>query len=206
MANSRGTFARDDRTRVVLGLTVVAQREGVIQTGRETLAHLGGYELIQEADIPAFAEDVADKALIMLGAIPSPSGRMPVVLAGGFGGVLFHEAVGHGLEADFIVKRTSIWEGRLGERVAADFVTAYDDGVTRRHVGQRPRRRRGHPHGEDPGGGRRRPQRLPGRPAAWGQTGDGLDRERPAAELPPPALSAHDQHLLRAGHRLGRST
>lgn len=130
VANSRGAFARDDRTRLVLGLNVVGMRNGVIQTGRETLAHHGGYELIAEADLAEFAADVADKAIVMLGAGPSPGGRMPVVLASGFGGVLFHEAVGHGLEADFIVKRTSIWEGRLGQKVAEDFVTAYDDGAT----------------------------------------------------------------------------
>jgi TldD protein len=130
VGNSRGTYARDDRTRLVLGVSVVAQRGDVIQTGRETLAGLTGYELVEDADIAAFAGDVADRTIVMLGSDPSPAGRMPVVLAGGFGGVLFHEAVGHGLEADFIVKRTSIWEGRLGQKVAGDFVTAYDDGIS----------------------------------------------------------------------------
>ena len=130
IANSRGTFATDDRSRVVLSLTVVAQRDGNIQIGRETLAHHGGYELIADADVQRFAEETTDKAIVMLGAEPSPAGRMPVVLANGFGGVLFHEACGHGLEADFILKNTSIWAGRLGQRVAAPFVTAYDDGVS----------------------------------------------------------------------------
>ena len=130
IANSRGTFATDDRSRVVLSLTVVAQRDGNIQIGRETLAHHGGYELIADADVQRFAEEATDKAIVMLGAEPSPAGRMPVVLANGFGGVLFHEACGHGLEADFILKNTSIWAGRLGQRVAAPFVTAYDDGVS----------------------------------------------------------------------------
>jgi len=128
IANSRGTYAHDDRTRVVLSLTVIAQRDGNIQTGRETLAHHGGYELIAEADVAGFAETVTDKAITMLGAQPSPTGRIPVVLANGFGGVLFHEACGHGLEADFIVKKTSIWQGRRGERVAEPFVNALDDG------------------------------------------------------------------------------
>ena len=130
IANSEGTLAEDDRTRVVLSLTVVAQRDGTIQTGYETLAQHGGYELIQDADLGAFAQKAANKAITMLGARPAPTGHMPVVLANGFGGVLFHEACGHGLEADFIVKRTSIWQGRQGERVAEPFVTAYDDGAT----------------------------------------------------------------------------
>ncbi|GAB4242220.1 MAG: TldD/PmbA family protein [Thermoleophilia bacterium] len=130
IANSRGILATDDRTRVVVSLTVVAQREGVIQTGYETLAHHGGYDLIEEADLEAFARSAAEKAVVMLGAREAPAGRMPIVLANGFGGVLFHEACGHGLEADFILKKTSIWEGRLGQRVAEEFVTAYDDAYT----------------------------------------------------------------------------
>jgi TldD protein len=130
IANSRGTFAHDDRTRLVLSVNVVAARGDVIQTGHETLAHHGGYELITEGDVMGLAERTVDKAVVMLGAEPSPAGRMPVVLANGFGGVLFHEACGHGLEADFIVKKTSIWEGKRGERVAEPFVTAYDDGAS----------------------------------------------------------------------------
>lgn len=129
MANSRGSYAHDDRTRVVLALTVVAQREGVIEIGRETLAGHGGYEIVSETDLATMAADATDKAVVMLGARPAPAGRMPVVLANGFGGVLFHEACGHGLEADYILKKTSIWEGRLGSRVAEPFVTAVDDGV-----------------------------------------------------------------------------
>jgi TldD protein len=79
--------------------------------------------------VNALAEAAADKAVIMLGARPAPAGRMPVVLANGFGGVLFHEACGHGLEADFILKRTSVWMDRLGDKVAGSFVTALDDGL-----------------------------------------------------------------------------
>ena len=130
IANSRGTFAHDDRTRVVLALTVVAQRQGLIQIGRETVAQHGGFEAIQDTDLAQLAALATDKAVVMLGARPSPAGRMPVVLAGGFGGVLFHEACGHGLEADYILKKTSIWEGRLGQTVAEPFLTAVDDGVS----------------------------------------------------------------------------
>ena len=60
---------------------------------------------------------------------------MPVVLANGFGGVLFHEACGHGLEADYILKKSSVWEGKTGQQVAGEHVFAYDDGVDAGHVG-----------------------------------------------------------------------
>jgi TldD protein len=66
----------------------------------------------------------------MLDSIPAPAGRMPVVLANGFGGVLFHEAAGHGLEADYILKKTSVWQGKIGSRVAPPEISAFDDGVS----------------------------------------------------------------------------
>jgi TldD protein len=129
VATSAGGLSADDRTRVMLAVTVMAQRDGVIQMGRETLAHHGGFELLSESSVAALAAEAAQKALVMLDARPAPAGRMPVVLANGFGGVLFHEACGHGLEADYILKKTSVWEGRLGQRVAPQHVTAFDDGV-----------------------------------------------------------------------------
>jgi TldD protein len=130
IANSLGLSAADDRTRVMIAVTVTAQRGEVIQTGRETLAHHGGIELLTEEAVRAIAEEATRKALIMLDAVPAPGGRMAVVLANGFGGVLFHEACGHGLEADYILKKTSVWEGKQGTRVAGPDVFAYDDGVT----------------------------------------------------------------------------
>jgi TldD protein len=74
------------------------------------------------------ADEAARTALTMLDAVDAPTGRMPIVVGSGFGGVLLHEAVGHGLEADAIQKRASIYAGRLGDKLADDGVTAYDDG------------------------------------------------------------------------------
>jgi TldD protein len=125
--NSDGIAAADDRTRVRLGVQVVARRNGRVETGHETLGGHVGFEIL-ESDPAAVAERAARKAVIALDAVDAPSGKMPVVVGNAFGGVLLHEAVGHGLEADHIQKRSSVWAGRLGDMVAESFVTAYDDG------------------------------------------------------------------------------
>ena len=78
-------------------------------------------------------------ALTLLDADPAPAGAMPVVVGGGFGGVLFHEMTGHGLEADHIQKGASVYAGKLGEQVAAPHLDAFDDGTPARRVGDRRR-------------------------------------------------------------------
>jgi TldD protein len=125
--NSDGLAAADDRTRVRLSVQVVARRDGSVETGHETRGGHAGFELLVERpeDVAAAA---ASKALALLDAVEAPSGRMPVVVGNGFGGVLLHEAVGHGLEADAVQKRASVYAGKLGQRIAEPFVTAYDDG------------------------------------------------------------------------------
>lgn len=129
IVNSDGTAASDDRRRTMLAVTVMAKRDTLIQVGRETLAFQGGLAGLDEQAVTALAADAAQKALVMLDSSPAPGGRMAVVLANGFGGVLFHEACGHGLEADYILKKSSVWEGKIGRRVAGEHVFAYDDGV-----------------------------------------------------------------------------
>jgi TldD protein len=125
--NSEGLEATDDRTRVRLGAQVVARRDGSVETGFETLGAHRGFELL--ADDPArIAEQAAQKALDLVGADPAPAGEMTVVVGGGFGGVLFHEMTGHGLEADAVQKGASVYAGRIGEKVAEPLLTAYDDG------------------------------------------------------------------------------
>lgn len=127
VANSDGLFSGDDRTRVRIGIQVVARRGGRVETGAETLGGHRGFELLED-DPGAIAESAARKALVLLDADPAPTGSMPVVVGGGFGGVLFHEMTGHGLEADHIQKGASVYAGKLGERVAQPLLTAYDDG------------------------------------------------------------------------------
>ena len=127
LANSEGLLSGDDRTRVRIGAQAVARREGRVETGAETLGAHRGFELF--ADDPAqIAATAARKALALLDAGPAPTGSMPVVVGGGFGGVLFHEMTGHGLEADHVQKGASVYAGKLGEQVARPLLTAYDDG------------------------------------------------------------------------------
>ena len=128
IANSLGDLVFDDRTRTRFSAQVVARRGDVIQTGHETVGGSAGFELVDEEIARRVAQTAADKARIMLDSKPAPVGAMPVVLANGFGGTLFHEACGHGLEADAIAKGASIYEGKLGEVVAASIVSAYDEG------------------------------------------------------------------------------
>jgi TldD protein len=125
--NSDGRAAADDRTRVRLSAQVVARRDDRVETGSDTLGGHAGFELVAGA-AEQVAMRAAGRALTLLDARDAPSGRLPVVVGNGFGGVLLHEAVGHGLEADAIQKRASVYAGRLGDQLAESFVTAYDDG------------------------------------------------------------------------------
>jgi TldD protein len=127
VANSDGLFTGDDRTRTRIGAQAVARREGTVETGAETLGAHRGFELLED-DPGGIAAQAAGKALTLLDAVPAPSGSMPVVVGGGFGGVLFHEMTGHGLEADHIQKGASVYTGKLGEPVAEPLLNAFDDG------------------------------------------------------------------------------
>jgi TldD protein len=127
VANSAGLFSGDDRTRVRIGAQAVARRGERVETGSETLGGHRGFELF-DGDPAAIAATAAGKALTLLDAGPAPTGSMPVVVGGGFGGVLFHEMTGHGLEADHVQKGASVYAGKLGEMVAQPLLTAYDDG------------------------------------------------------------------------------
>jgi TldD protein len=127
VANSDGLFSGDDRTRVRLGAQAVARRGDAVETGFETLGAHRGFELLDD-DPAAIAETAARKALTLLDADPAPAGSMPVVVGGGFGGVLFHEMTGHGLEVDHIQKGASVYTGKLGTTVAQPLLSAYDDG------------------------------------------------------------------------------
>ncbi|MGH9282426.1 MAG: TldD/PmbA family protein, partial [Acidimicrobiales bacterium] len=135
VANSDGLLADDEVVRTRFGVSVVAVGDTGMQTGYETVARTMGFEIFDELDVAQVAEKARLRALTKLAARPAPSGLVPVVIAAGRGAVLFHEACGHGLEADHIEKKSSVYHGRVGEAVASPRVTLVDDGTMGREWG-----------------------------------------------------------------------
>ena len=145
VANSEGVLATDDQVRVRFGLSAVAGGDTGMQTGGEAVGATMGFELFDEHNVEGLARSAAQRALLKLKARPAPSGQVPVVIKAGSGGVLFHEACGHGLEADHIAKQVSVFAGRVGEQVASPLVTLVDDGTMSHEWGAMAIDDEGHP-------------------------------------------------------------
>ena len=135
VANSDGLLAGDDVVRTRFSVSAVAVGDTGMQTGFESVGLTVGFELFDEVDVDELARRAADRALTKLAARPAPSGVLPVVFAAGRGAVLFHEACGHGLEADHIEKDSSVYCGKVGQLVASPQVTLVDDGTMGRQWG-----------------------------------------------------------------------
>lgn len=129
IANSDGLVAHDERVRTLLRVSAVANGDAGMQTGFDSLGHTMGFELFDKVQVEDVARAAASRALTKLKARPAPSGSLPVVIKAGSGGVLFHEACGHGLEADLVAKGASVYRGKVGELVASPLVTLVDDGT-----------------------------------------------------------------------------
>ncbi len=129
VANSDGLFVTDDQVRTLFRISVVASGDTGMQTGYESIGNTIGFELFDRYAVDDLARQAAQRALTKLNSRPAPSGQVPVVIKQGSGGVLFHEACGHGLEADLVGKGASVFKGRVGELVAAPWITLVDDGT-----------------------------------------------------------------------------
>jgi TldD protein len=129
IANSDGLLTTDDQIRNRFNVQCVANGDTGMQTGYESYARTEGFEIFERRAVEDLAHTAATRALTKLSARPAPSGEVPIVLAGGSGGILFHEACGHGLEADHVVKDASVYRGQIGELVASPLVTLVDDGT-----------------------------------------------------------------------------
>ncbi len=129
VANSDGLLAEDDQVRTMFAVACVALGDTGMQTGRESAGRTVGFELFDQYDVTDMARTAAQRAITKLSARPAPSGAQTVVVGPGGGGVLFHEACGHGLEADLVAKKASVFADRVGELVASPMVTLIDDGT-----------------------------------------------------------------------------
>ncbi|MDM8010902.1 MAG: metallopeptidase TldD-related protein [Parasphingorhabdus sp.] len=128
VAEADGLLAGDVRPMTILAVMVVAEANGRRARGQAGIGRRAGLDGFDAASVEAMVANAARMALHNLDAIPAPVGEMPVVLGPGYPGVLFHEAVGHGLEGDHHRKHLSAFDGKVGERIAAPGVTVIDDG------------------------------------------------------------------------------
>lgn len=129
ITNTEGLYAEDERVRTRLHLVAVASSGQEMQVGTAGPGACQGFEFYEDLDVKEIACRAAEVAVTMLQAEYAPSGKMPVIIDKGFGGVILHEACGHGLEGYGVSKKASVFAERLGQTVANPFVSVVDDGT-----------------------------------------------------------------------------
>lgn len=127
--NSNGLWVEEEKSSVLFLCHVIAKEGELIQTGYEPVAGIKGMDLFNETTPENIAHKAVERALLMLKARPAPAGTMPVVLASDAGGTMVHEAVGHGLEADLAGEGLSVYQNKIGEKVASELISVIDDGT-----------------------------------------------------------------------------
>ena len=129
VANSEGIWAEDERVRGRIRIESVASNGTEMQTGGMGPGASKGFEFFEKMDVESYGREASRIAKTILHADYSPSGKMPVIIDNGFGGVIFHEACGHGLEATSVAKGNSVFAGKIGQMIASPVVSAVDDGT-----------------------------------------------------------------------------
>ena len=128
--NTLGRIVEDERRRGRLYMIAIASENGRFETSGEGPGASDGFEFFTDKiKVKELALETAKGAITLLGAVECPSGKMPVVIGNGFGGVIFHEACGHPFEASAISKKLSVFWDKLGKQVANPIVNAVDDGT-----------------------------------------------------------------------------
>ena len=129
VANTKGKFIHDVRNQQRIGATAVAKDGERSQSNGGTIGGNFGIDSFKDKDLVSFAREICRSCVTMLDAPEMVGGVYPVIIHNGFGGVLFHEACGHSLEATSVARGLSVFTGKLGEKIASDIVTAIDDGT-----------------------------------------------------------------------------
>lgn len=129
IANSKGVMAYDERAYSRLRVTTYVENNGAKESSSEDAGHMGTSEIYDQMNLKEMAYNTVDSAVGLTKAAFAPAGEMPVVIDNGFGGVIFHEACGHGLETTSVAKDASVFCGKLGQKIANECVTAIDDGT-----------------------------------------------------------------------------
>lgn len=127
--NSIGSFLKSHNCYVMLGVYCYAKNGENSQFSYESLGGAGGYELIKTGLVQNIGKKVASEASQMLSAKSSPCGKLTCVLDPEIGGMFIHECFGHACEADNILSGVSLFEGKIGKKVASESVTVIDDGT-----------------------------------------------------------------------------
>jgi TldD protein len=129
VARANGVLAADVRPLIRLSVTVIAEQNGRREVGSSGGGGRHDLAYFTQEVTQGYVDQAVHAALVNLESRPAPAGEMTVVLGSGWPGILLHEAVGHGLEGDFNRKGSSVFSGRIGQRVAAKGVTVLDDGT-----------------------------------------------------------------------------
>ncbi len=129
ISNSDGRFVQDVRVKTRMAITAYAKEKENMQTGSDGPGASQGLEFYEHTTPESIAKEACRTALVLLKAKDCPSGKMPVIIDNGFGGVIFHEACGHSLEATSVAKNQSVFSDKIGEKIASSCVTAIDDGT-----------------------------------------------------------------------------
>lgn len=127
VANTYGVYVEDETLRTLVSSFVAAKEGEVRQTAMEIRGGLKGYELLERLEPEGFSVQAARKALDLLKAERAPAGRFPVVFSPAVTGLFTHEAIGHNAEADAVWSGSSILEGKIGQQIAAETISIFDD-------------------------------------------------------------------------------
>jgi len=127
LADSQGRIVEDLQPMTLLYVSCVAEQNGHREQGGYNVAGRAGFEFYDPDRLARVVREAVARTTILFEAVPPPAGEMPVVLAAGSSGILLHEAIGHGMEADFNRKNVSIYADKIGKPIAKPFVNIVDD-------------------------------------------------------------------------------